>query len=131
MYLRVTMLSSGRVLVILIFIVLFIMILSLFEIEDLSIIQYSVFIHNYPTLIQKTDNTIKTRYKSKHDCEPKKSIIFGKTHKTGSTTIQNILFRWILWSSLMLKRQFILRVSCIQSRILNLFLFFSKVPSLS
>ena len=29
-----------------------------------------------------------------HQCQERRKIIFAKTHKTGSTTLQNILFRF-------------------------------------
>ena len=33
-------------------------------------------------------------YGEKNNCEPVKKLIFAKTHKTGSTTVQNIIFRF-------------------------------------
>ena len=39
-------------------------------------------------------DTSKVLYGENQQCRVKKKIIFAKTHKTGSTTLQNILFRF-------------------------------------
>ena len=39
-------------------------------------------------------DTKKILYGANHQCREKRKIIFAKTHKTGSTTLQNILFRF-------------------------------------
>ena len=39
-------------------------------------------------------DTKKILYGENHQCREKRKIIFAKTHKTGSTTLQNILFRF-------------------------------------
>ena len=39
-------------------------------------------------------DTKKILYGENHQCRERTQIIFAKTHKTGSTTLQNILFRF-------------------------------------
>ena len=39
-------------------------------------------------LIEESEETVE------HSCIPTKKLIFAKTHKTGSTTLQNIIFRF-------------------------------------
>ena len=39
-------------------------------------------------------DTKKILYGENHQCREKRKMIFAKTHKTGSTTLQNILFRF-------------------------------------
>ena len=41
------------------------------------------------------DYIVKENYNTKEkSCTPSKKLIFAKTHKTGSTTLQNIIFRF-------------------------------------
>ena len=41
------------------------------------------------------DYIVKENYNTKEkSCTPSKKLIFAKTHKTGSTTVQNIIFRF-------------------------------------
>ena len=43
---------------------------------------------------QKVTDTRKILYGDNQQCRLRKKIIFAKTHKTGSTTLQNIVFRF-------------------------------------
>ncbi|CAF1162526.1 unnamed protein product [Adineta ricciae] len=43
---------------------------------------------------KRTVNTTKGKMKKKKTCRPKRNILFLKTHKTGSSTIQNIFLRY-------------------------------------
>ena len=44
--------------------------------------------------IVRATTTNSNKFSYEHDCKPKTKVAFAKTHKTGSSTLQNIIFRY-------------------------------------